>query len=215
MSATAEKGTVSIHGKIYKTVAARVAEFREKYPDYSIVTELVSADDERVVVRADILRPHKLVSADDWTNYVLVEPEVIARGYAEEVRDSSNINKTSALENCETSAVGRALAFFGLAGTEIASADEVANAIKQQHDKAAIEYMNLVREHWESIEFIKTSLAHEEHSAALEAWRELGNEVMTDLWKAPTKGGVFTTLERKQLKEAAADAETERLKESA
>ena len=45
------------------------------------------------------------------------------------------INKTSALENAETSAVGRALAFLGFAGTEIASADEVANAIKQQNFK--------------------------------------------------------------------------------
>jgi hypothetical protein len=57
---------------------------------------------------------------------------VIATGHAEEVRASSQINKTSALENAETSAIGRALAALGMAGTEFASADEVAQAIKQQ-----------------------------------------------------------------------------------
>jgi hypothetical protein len=56
----------------------------------------------------------------------------IATGYAEEHRTASQINRTSALENCETSAIGRALANFGLGGGEYASADEVANAINQQ-----------------------------------------------------------------------------------
>ena len=57
---------------------------------------------------------------------------VRATGHAEEVRASSQINKTSALENAETSAIGRALAALGYAGTEFASADEVAQAITQQ-----------------------------------------------------------------------------------
>jgi hypothetical protein len=57
---------------------------------------------------------------------------VIATGYAEESRTSSQINRTSALENAETSAIGRALANFGMAGTEYASADEVAQAISQR-----------------------------------------------------------------------------------
>ena len=59
---------------------------------------------------------------------------LLATGFAEEVRAASKINRTSALENAETSAVGRALAALGLAGTEYASADEVANAITQQND---------------------------------------------------------------------------------
>ena len=42
-------GIVKIHGKEYKTVAKRVADFRDKYPNHRLVTELVSADDERVV----------------------------------------------------------------------------------------------------------------------------------------------------------------------
>ena len=57
---------------------------------------------------------------------------IVATGHAEEVRTASMINKTSALENCETSAIGRALASFGLAGTEFASANEVQQAISNQ-----------------------------------------------------------------------------------
>ena len=68
--------------------------------------------------------------------------ESIYTGHAEEVYDSSMINKTSALENCETSAIGRALASAGFGGTEFASADEVANAISQQNTKASASSSN-------------------------------------------------------------------------
>ena len=116
-----DNGKVNIHGKQYETVASRVQKFRTKYKrDYSIETELVERDDNTVVMKATIRR----LAADN---------PVIATGYAEEKRDSSMINRTSALENAETSAIGRCLAAFGLAGTEYASADEVANAIQQQN----------------------------------------------------------------------------------
>lgn len=113
------KDTVKIHGKEYETVASRVNRFRGDFMlDYSIRTELVSRDENAVVMKA-------LISDKDG--------RVIATGYAEENRSASSINKTSALENCETSAIGRALAAFGMAGTEYASADEVAQAITQQN----------------------------------------------------------------------------------
>ena len=118
----ADTGIVSIHGREYRTVAHRVNLFRKEHPDWGIVTEVISIDNDRVVMAAVI------VSEDGRT---------ISTGYAEEVRASSKINKTSALENAETSAVGRALAFYGLAGTEIASADEVANAIGAEATKSA------------------------------------------------------------------------------
>ena len=124
-------GTVNIHGKEYKTVALRIQEFREKYPGHTILTELVEANDTLVIVKATI----------SW------EGVVIATGYAEEVRAVSNINRTSALENCETSAVGRALAFFGLAGSEIASADEVVNAINEQNKNTAEDLEKITKEH--------------------------------------------------------------------
>lgn len=114
------EGIVKIHGKDYQTVAYRVMLFRQKYPDHQIITELFKCDEQAVVFRCEICDPAGIP---------------IASGHAEEYRSSSQINKTSALENAESSAVGRALAFFGIQGTEfpsIASADEVQNAIHQQ-----------------------------------------------------------------------------------
>lgn len=110
-------GVVNIHGREYETVALRVKKFRDKHPEYRLVTEIVSRDDECVVMVARI--------AND-------KGEVLATGHSEEYRHTSQINRTSALENAETSAIGRALAALGLGGTEFASADEVASAISQQ-----------------------------------------------------------------------------------
>jgi hypothetical protein len=115
--ANKDSGVVNIHGKEYQTVALRVKNFREKHSAYSLTTEIVSRDAECVVMRA--------VISDD-------QGRVISTGHSEERRGSTQINKTSALENAETSAIGRALAAFGLGGTEFATADEVANAIGQQ-----------------------------------------------------------------------------------
>lgn len=113
-----DTGIVSIHGRDYQTVAYRVGKFREAYKfDFSLVTELVSRDADCVVMKATIAN---------------AEGRVLATGHSEEYRKASQINKTSALENAETSAIGRALAALGLGGTEFASADEVANAITQQ-----------------------------------------------------------------------------------
>lgn len=132
-----DSGVVNIHGKEYKTVAARVNEFREKYSDkYGLPTEIYSIDADVVVMKASVVR--------------LEDDKVVATGYAEEKRAASQINKTSALENCETSAIGRALANFGLAGTEYASADEVAQAMNQQKaaQRPAVspEKLKLIRE---------------------------------------------------------------------
>ena len=102
---------INIHGKEYRTVAERVADFRDAEnfsARLSIITEIISAGDV-VQMKASILNE---------------EGRTLATGFAEEVRGSTNINKTSALENCETSAIGRALANFGLSGTEYASANE-------------------------------------------------------------------------------------------
>lgn len=111
----ADTGYVNIHGKQYKTVAARVNDFREQFgPGWGLMTEIIHADEQVVRMKATIVSPDAII---------------VATGHAEEYRDSSKINKTSALENAETSAIGRALAAFGLGGTEFASADEVARAI--------------------------------------------------------------------------------------
>jgi hypothetical protein len=113
-----DTGVVNIHGKQYSTVAKRVKDFREIHHfELSLTTDIVSRDDECVVMKATI------------TN---ADGRVLATGHSEEYRHTSQINRTSALENAETSAIGRALAALGLGGTEFASADEVANAIGQQ-----------------------------------------------------------------------------------
>lgn len=113
----AQTGIINIRGKEYQTVALRVQLFREKHPEHSLTTAIVARDDDCVVMVATIGDP---------------AGRVIATGHSEEYRKSSQINRTSALENAETSAIGRALAAFGMGGTEFASANEVENAIHQQ-----------------------------------------------------------------------------------
>jgi hypothetical protein len=114
MMSKQDSGIVNIHGKQYQTVALRVKMFREAFPEHSLITEIIHRSDQCVVMQAKIVDP-----AD----------RILATGHSEEYRQSSTINKTSALENAETSAIGRALAGLGFGGAEFATADEVANAI--------------------------------------------------------------------------------------
>jgi hypothetical protein len=110
-------GIVNIKGKDYQTVALRVQKLREQHPDWSLTSEILFRDADCVVVKSII--------ADETGR-------IIATGHAEEYRNASQINSTSALENAETSAHGRSLAAAGLGGMEFASANEVQNAIHQQ-----------------------------------------------------------------------------------
>lgn len=104
---------MNIKGKEYAPVNERIKAFRMVYPEGAICTELIKDDDIKIIVRATV---HCM-------------GQVISTGLAEEVRGSSNINRTSALENCETSAVGRALGFAGFGiDTSVASYEEVENA---------------------------------------------------------------------------------------
>ena len=116
------EGKVQIHGKTYLTVAYRVNELRKDHPDWAISTEIIENTENRVVMKAIVAYPE---------GACLI---TIGVGHAEEFRASSQINKTSALENCETSAIGRALAACGYGGTEYASANEVETAIHQQRE---------------------------------------------------------------------------------
>jgi hypothetical protein len=119
--------TTNIRGKQYVEVNERIKFFRqeEQYKGWSISTSIVHIDSEEVVMCTSIL--------DN-------EGSVIATGHAHEVKGSSNINKTSHIENCETSAVGRALAMLGIGiDTSIASANEVETAIARQEEPSAPE----------------------------------------------------------------------------
>jgi len=112
--------TISIHGKSYATVALRIAIARRVLGTaLDIVTKIVSIDANTVVMQADIY----------------VDGKHISTGHAEEKRTASRINQTSALENAETSCVGRALAFCSFISDGIASAEEVSTAIMQQDKK--------------------------------------------------------------------------------
>ena len=187
-----DDGIVDIRGKQYLTVARRINDFREQHPDYGIHTEILSIDETAVVCRAVITDK---------------EGRQLSSGIAEEKRNSSNINKTSAVENCETSAVGRALAFFGMAGTEIASADEVANAINQQNTvvdpdyEYALAHGNAVRENLEEVYQMKVAMTVEEdYMTAAGIFLDFDEDTMNALRRAPSKGGVWTTKEVAMLK---------------
>jgi len=112
--------TISIHGKQYATVSLRIAIARRVLGSaLDIVTKIVHMDKESVVTQTDVFIDNKHVST----------------GHAEEKRNASKINMTSALENSETSSCGRALAFLGFISDGIASAEEVSAAIMQQDKK--------------------------------------------------------------------------------
>ena len=112
---------VNIHGKEYTMVDERVAKFHELYPNGSITSSMSQKDDMFIF---------KSTATPDGD-----KPERFFTGHAYEIIGSTQINKTSALENCETSAIGRCLGFLNIGLNGIATADEVANAIHQQKPK--------------------------------------------------------------------------------
>ena len=112
--------TTDIKGKDYAEVNQRIKVFRMLYPEGLIETEMISNENGVCIFRAKIY--------DDRYN-------LLATGTAYEKENSTFINKTSYIENCETSAVGRALGMCGIGiDTSVASADEVQNAIANQEE---------------------------------------------------------------------------------
>ena len=112
--------TTNIKGKEYVEVNERIKYFRfsEDYKGWSLSSEIVHLDADSCVIRAEI-------RDDQWV--------LRATGFAQEDKSSSYINKTSYVENCETSAWGRALANLGIGiDTSIASSNEVSMAIAKQ-----------------------------------------------------------------------------------
>ena len=106
--------------KIYEQVHERLARFRQDCPasqGWGVTTEVLEQDNSRVAVTARIISPEGIV---------------VATGHAEEYRNASEVNRSSALENGETSAVGRALFMAGYGNGEICSAEELALALRTQ-----------------------------------------------------------------------------------
>lgn len=108
-------------GKIgdYVEVNQRIKAFRQVYPTGTISTDIISLENGVVMMKATVL--------DE-------DGKTLATGLAYEKESSSFINKTSFIENCETSAIGRALGFCGFGiDSSVASAEEVENAILNQN----------------------------------------------------------------------------------
>lgn len=114
--------TTNIKGKDYAEVNQRIKAFRMVYPEGFIVTEIVSNENGVIVMRATV-----------GTYNEKGEPMTLGVGTAFEREESSYINKTSYVENCETSCVGRALGMCGFGiDTSVCSAEELTNAVNNQ-----------------------------------------------------------------------------------
>lgn len=114
--------TTDIKGKEYAEVPQRIKAFRMVYPDGFIVSDMKSNEGGVCVFRASVG-----YYAEDGS------PITIGIGTAYEKEGSTFINKTSYIENCETSAVGRALGMAGFGiDVSVASAEEVQNAMLNQ-----------------------------------------------------------------------------------
>lgn len=113
--------TIDIKGKSYVEVNERLKYFRENYKDWALESEIISLENGVCVIKAIIKDENGVIKAV---------------GHAYEKENSTFINKTSYIENCETSAWGRALGNLGIGiDTSVASAEEVSNAILNQESQ--------------------------------------------------------------------------------
>jgi hypothetical protein len=121
----------------YEPVASRLARFWEKHPEGRVITKLITIEGDRVVVQADIY-----VDRED--------DRPIATDFAEEIRGSNNVNKTSHVENACTSAIGRALADCDFASstdwTKRPSREEMQKVERMSGDTRITEPSNLASE---------------------------------------------------------------------
>ena len=134
--------TTDIKGKEYAEVNQRIKAFRMVYPTGTIETRMVSNQDGVVIFEARVYGEPKQVKNVQYDGHLEVDTfqrgELLATGTAYEKENSTFINKTSYIENCETSAVGRALGMAGFGiDASVASAEEVQNAINNQEVQKA------------------------------------------------------------------------------
>lgn len=114
--------TIPFKGKDYAEVPQRIKAFRSICPNGAIVTEMLSCENGMCIFKASVYDENQVL---------------LGTGTAYEKEDGSFINQTSYIENCETSAVGRALGMCGFGiDVSVASAEEVQNAILNQDAKA-------------------------------------------------------------------------------
>ena len=123
--ANSKEGKVNIKGKIYSTVGLRLFKLREVFGTrVSIKTSVLENNEDKVFVKAEIFF--------NYDNGQIM----ISDGYAEKKRNLNMITKNSAVEFCQTTALGSSLAFLGLSGSnEIASAEEIFASEEQIAEK--------------------------------------------------------------------------------
>ena len=121
----------------YEPVASRLARFWDKHPEGRVITKLLTFEGDRVIVQADIY-----VDRED--------DRPVATDFAEEIRGSNNVNKTSHIENAATSAIGRALADCDFASstdwTKRPSREEMHKVERMSGDTRITESSNLASE---------------------------------------------------------------------
>jgi hypothetical protein len=121
----------------YEPVASRLARFWEKHPEGRVITKLLTFEGDRVIVQADIY-----VDRED--------DRPVATDFAEEIRGSNNVNKTSHIENAATSAIGRALADCDFASstdwTKRPSREEMSKVQRMSGDTRITESSDLASE---------------------------------------------------------------------
>ena len=111
----------------YEPVEVRLEKFIKDYPAFRISTELEVVEKDRYIVKAYLFK-----DASDGVAW--------ATGYAEETVTSRGVNQTSALENCETSAIGRALANAGYAPKgKRPSREEMSKVVAKKPEKPAVQ----------------------------------------------------------------------------
>jgi hypothetical protein len=167
MSNTYQFKTTNIRGKQYVEVNQRVIAFRtlSEYKGFALTTELLHIDESSCVVRATISNK---------------EGSIIAQGMAQEDKSSSRINETSFVENCETSAVGRALGFLGIGiETSIATADEVDMAIKKQDSPTASDSKSGSEIFTSAVDYVKEGKNKPERATRLSQIKDKYGQTLT------------------------------------
>lgn len=151
--------TTDIKGKAYSEVPQRIKAFRMVYPEGFIISEMLSNENGVCIFKSSVG-----YYSDDGTMVIL------GTGMAYEKEGSTFINKTSYIENCETSSVGRALGMAGFGiDTSVASAEEVQNAMANQNTEPKTEKTEERKATPKQVEFLKSVYTGENLDKLLKA----------------------------------------------
>jgi hypothetical protein len=182
MAELPDEDKVSIRGKMYAEVHTRVQAFREAFGSRGrIISKVHQADEKRVLTETTI---------SVFLDGQMAGWHVIGNDFAEEYRSSSPVNKTSAVENCLTSSIGRALASLGLTGGNYASFDEVDHAINEkasvdevveepEEEKVAVAEEYTVDDGL--MKTIESTLQMQDSHEGLRSWSEQNEELLKSL----------------------------------